>query len=76
MHQGMAEGVRQEVAAACRNAQIELEDMAGKITNQPNSGDLDAERSISDAVYHIGMATGRLKQAADVLYRDDGGTLK
>lgn len=74
----MTDSERQEVAAACRNAQIELEDMREKITDMignAGNGGVQAERS---AIVHIKAACVSLKSAADylatasyLLYKDD-----
>ena len=79
----MTDSERQEVAAACRNAQIELEDMREKITDMiGNAGDGGAQADRSEivriAIVHIKAACVSLKSAADylatasyLLYEDD-----
>lgn len=74
----MTDSQRQEVAAACRNAQLALEDMREKITDMignAGNGGVQAERS---AIVNIKAACVSLKSAADylanasyLLYKDD-----
>ena len=74
----MTDSQNQEVAAACRNAQLALEDMCENITDMIGNdydGGVQAERS---AIVHIKAACVSLKSAADylatasdLLYKDD-----